>query len=52
MGALSGRSAAGSGQLAKVPPRHVLGDDLRDDTVLAGFAILQNVVQIPLALVS
>jgi hypothetical protein len=30
----------------------VLGDDLGDDMVFAALAILQHVVQIPLALVS
>jgi hypothetical protein len=49
-GALSRRRAAGAGQLAKVPPRHVLGDDLRDDSVFTGLASLQHGVQIPLAL--
>jgi hypothetical protein len=49
-GALRRRRAAGAGQLAKVLPRHMLGDDLRDDSVFTGLAILQHVVQIPLAL--
>jgi hypothetical protein len=49
---LGGRIAIGAGQLAEVPPRNVLWDNLRDYTVLPRLPVLQHVVQVLLALVS
>jgi hypothetical protein len=46
MSELGGRITVGAWQLAAVPPRDMLWDDLRDDTVFPGLAILQHVAKV------